>query len=64
MELFVVTQIAAYQRKRIKEHIFLLACPEKCLPLLTAKAVKIAVRVLVAPTYSRIRQPCVLRKRL
>gem|GEM_PF-5009846 len=28
MELFVVTQIAAYQRKRIIEYIFLRTCPE------------------------------------
>ena len=28
MELFVVTQIAAYQRKKIKEHFFLQASSE------------------------------------
>ncbi len=42
MELFVDTQIAANQRKRIRKHSFLQRPPKDCLPLLSAKAGKLS----------------------
>lgn len=42
MELFVDTQIAANQRKRIRKHSFLQRPPKDCLPLLKAKAGKLS----------------------